>query len=156
MCAIIDANVVHQLIGTGQHDPGSRFLDRIDSGHLLLMIGGKLRKELLRTSIRDWLRQALLAGNARSCDDAEVDRRTVEIRSSGVCRSDDPHVIALAQISRARLLYTNDRDLQQDFNNKQLVDNPRGKVYTTLKYQVFHESHRNLLNRTDLCAGERP
>ena len=44
--------------------------------------------------------------------------------------SDDPHVLALARVSGARLLYTNDANLMADFKNKRLIDDPRGSVYT--------------------------
>ncbi len=152
MCAIIDANVAHQLERSERHSPGLRFLDRVDRGGMLLVIGGRLSRELGQTRIREWLKEALLAGNARAYNDEIVDRRTEEIHELGTCSSDDPHIIALAQISRARLLYTNDRNLQSDFRNKSLIDKPRGKVYTTLKYEVFHTSHRQMLNRSDLCA----
>ncbi len=152
MCAILDANVAHQLMSTDHRNPGSQFLNRIDEGRMLLVMGGRLSRELNRTPIQEWLKQALLGGNARAYNDEIVDRRTEEVHESGTCSSDDPHIIALAQISRARLLYTNDRNLQRDFQNKTLIDKPRGKVYTTLKYQVFHASHRKLLDRSDLCA----
>ena len=45
-------------------------------------------------------------------------------------RSDDPHVLALARTAGVRLLYTGDRDLMADFKNKELIDRPRGRVYT--------------------------
>ena len=44
-----------------------------------------------------------------------------------------PHVLALAQVSGARLLYSNDQTLQRDFKNSKLIKNPRGNVYTTLR-----------------------
>lgn len=154
MCAILDANVAHQLTSTDPDSPGRRFLDRVDSKSLSLVIGGLLREELYQTTLRDWLEEALVAGSIRTCDDEKVNLRTEEISNSGRCRSDDPHIIALAQISRARLLFTNDRKLKADFGDHQLVNNPRGRVYTTLRYQSFHRSHRDLLNRPDLCAGQ--
>ena len=41
---------------------------------------------------------------------------------SDSCRSNDPHVIALAQINGARLLYSNDEALQKDFGDKRLEE----------------------------------
>ncbi len=153
MCAILDANVAHQLTGGSQPSPGSRFLDRIDDGRIRLMIGGRLREELDQTPLRDWLRESILSGTAEECDDTEVERVAKEIEESGECVSDDVHIIALARVSKARLLYTNDRNLQADFRNKRLIDKPRGRIYTTLRYQEFHKTHQNLLNRTDLCSA---
>jgi predicted nucleic acid-binding protein len=44
------------------------------------------------------------------------------------CKSDDPHIIALAQVSGARLLCSYDEDLGTDFTNSALIK-PRGRVY---------------------------
>lgn len=151
MCAIIDANVASQLMGKDRSEAARKFIAHIEAGRLMIVIGGKLRQELSRTPINAFIQQAILAQRARSVEDAEVDRQTGEIERSGECVSDDPHIIALARISGARLLYTNDRDLQQDFKNPTLVDRPRGRIYTTLRYEQFHSSHQGLLNRNDLC-----
>ena len=58
---------------------------------------------------------------------------------------------ALAKISGARLLYSNDKDLHQDFKDKNLIDNPRGRVYSTLESKNFSVSHSRLLKKRDLC-----
>ena len=63
------------------------------------------------------------------------------------CKSNDHHIIALARISRARLLYTIDSALQQDFKNRHLLSRPRGRIY---------RSHKNesLLDRVEVyCKG---
>lgn len=84
----------------------------------------------------------------------EVDTRTERLKAQGGYKSDDPHILALAQVSDVRLLYTNDGDLQQDFRNKRLIDNPRGRVYTTRRTKNFTTTHKGLLNRTDLCKND--
>lgn len=121
MCTIIDANVAHELTEPYPDSAGTRFLERVESGTLEVVVGGQLRKELNRTSIREWVRQAIVGGKARSVNDEAVDAKTEEVHASGLCLSDDPHIIALALISGARLLYSNDRDLQRDFKNRELV-----------------------------------
>ena len=63
------------------------------------------------------------------------------------CRSNDTHVIALAQISGARLLYSNDKDLHVDFKNKRLIDEPRGKIYSTNEDKGFHKLPREIIKR---------
>ncbi|MYH42126.1 MAG: hypothetical protein F4017_01170 [Acidimicrobiaceae bacterium] len=68
----------------------------------------------------------------------------------GSCRSDDHHVIALAQISGARLLFSNDKDLHKDFKNRQLIDQPTGTVYSTLARNDF-TSHRRAQLRKHHC-----
>ena len=69
------------------------------------------------------------------------------------CRSNDTHVIALAQISGARLLYSNDKDLHVDFKNKRLIDEPRGKIYSTNEDKNFTYSHARLLRDRNLCRN---
>ena len=81
----------------------------------------------------------------------EVDTQTEKLKDDGKYKSDDPHILALAQLSDVRLLYTNDGDLQQDFGDKNLIDNPRGKVYSTRVNKSFTPAHKSLLSRKDLC-----
>lgn len=78
-----------------------------------------------------WLAAAIPAGRARRIRDAVVDKETESIRAGENCRSNDFHVIALARVSGARLLFTNDRTLEQDFKDRSLVPDPRGKIYKT-------------------------
>ena len=90
-------------------------------------------------------------------EESEVEVRTEELRTAEVCVSNDPHIIALAQVSRSRRLYSNDSDLQADFTDKMLIDKPRGKVYSTMKNRDFSGTHRALLKlkKNELCRVER-
>lgn len=152
MCAILDNDVAHQVFGGERPPAGVAFHRWIDSGKGQLVVGGQLRRELGGNhAFRLWLQQALLEGRARSVNDAEVEKRTAVLKQAGVCRSNDPHIVALAQLSHARLLYSNDDDLRHDFGNKQLIDRPRGKVYSTKQSNDFQASHRRLLNQRGLC-----
>jgi hypothetical protein len=75
------------------------------------------------------------SGRAFKEDTEEIDKcETVNV---SVCKSDDPHIIALAQISGARLLCSHDEGLASDFTNAKLIK-PRGKVYK-------NASHAHLL-----------
>ena len=153
MCAILDANVVHQVFGFSRPEAGEKFFQWLSSGKGRLVTGGKSFDELKGSSegFRTWAVQARLAGRLREESRHEVDSRTTELEREGVYKSDDPHVLALAQVSDVRLLYTNDGALQRDFDDKRLIDNPRGKVYTTRVNRNFTTTHRNLLRRQDLC-----
>ena len=152
MCAILDNDVAHQVFGRDRPPAGVAFRRWIDSGRGQLVVGGQLRRELAGTqAFRLWLQQALLEGRARSVNDSDVEKRTTDLRQAGVCRSNDPHIVALAQLSNARLLYSNDDALRHDFGNKQLIDQPRGKVHSTKQNNDFQESHRRLLNQRKLC-----
>ena len=70
-----------------------------------------------------------------------------------MCRSDDEHVLALAVVSGARLLYTNDTALIADFKNREIIANPRGKVYSTAVSNRVTATHRRLLGDRTLCRA---
>lgn len=153
MCAIVDANVAGEVFGPSPQPAGEKFFEWINKGSNRLVAGGKLLEELELSSrdFRIWASVAISAGKMRIISESAVNARTEEIHGEGVCRSDDPHVLALAQVSGARLLYSNDRALQQDFKDKELIDSPRGRVYSTRDSKDFKRSHRQLLGRRDLC-----
>ncbi len=156
MCAILDANVLHEVFGDDPPPAGQGFLKWINVGGGRLVAGGKHREELKRGS-RDfsvWARTAVRVGKIKFIDDDSVESRAAEIEEAGLCKSNDPHVIAVAQISGARLLYSNDPALQQDFGDSRLIDDPRGKVYSTRINREFTRTHRRLLGSRDLCRME--
>ena len=100
-----------------------------------------------------WLQQALQTGSAISVANHRVDVTTEELSRENICKSDDAHVLALARVSGARLLFTNDQALQSDFGNPQIIGGVRGRIYTTLVHQNVSKTHRDLLNRADLCSA---
>ena len=153
MCAIVDANVVHEVFGSNLPPAGEQFFDWIEKGNERLVVGGKLLEELEESSegFRLWASEAADAGKMRVVNKNEVDAKTREIENEGGYVSNDPHVLALAQVSGARLLYSNDGDLQEDFGKKSLIDQPRGKIYSTHRNKDFQPEHRRLLSRRDLC-----
>lgn len=152
MCAILDANVAGQVFGMDRSPAARAFFDRIDSGRVRLVVGGRLRRELDRISaFGDWRRQAVLAGRVTLLNDEAVDDRATELGRENACRSNDEHVIAVAQLGGARLLYSNDGDLQKDFRDKALIDQPRGKVYSTRTRDDVTPTHRRLLANRNLC-----
>lgn len=157
MCAILDANAVGQVFGTDRPAAGQAFFRWIDSGPGHLVVGGRLRRELDRSSrdFREWRLQAVLAGRITLLNDEAVDGRARALEQRDACRSNDPHVVAAAQVSGARLLYTNDADLQADFGDKALIDRPRGKVYSTRKRDDLTPAHRRLLANRNLCTHRR-
>ena len=128
-----------------------KFFDWINAGEARLVLGGQLLKELNRTPAREWAREALNSGRIKRMRESNVDAKTQELLNQGLHTSNDPHVLALAVVSGARLLYSNDADLQQDFKDKRLIDKPRGKVYSTREDTSFQQSHARLLQRRDLC-----
>jgi hypothetical protein len=43
-------------------------------------------------------------------------------------RSDDPHVLAVALVSGARVLFSFDAALCDDFRDRRIIKDPRGKI----------------------------
>ena len=151
MCAIVDANVASEVFGTDRPEAGARFFDWINARSGRLFVGGRLLAELDRTPAREWAREALNSGRIQQVRESKVGAKTKQLQDEGQCRSDDSHVLALAIVSGARLLYSNDAALQRDFKDKRLIDSPRGKVYSTLEGSDFQHAHQRLLQRKDLC-----
>ena len=156
MCAIIDANVCHEIFSSSsQSDAGKYFLDWLmkRNGGIIVSGGGHLRELDQNEDFYRVFRERLQIGRARYIPDAQVDAETKTLRSQSICRSNDEHILALARLSGARLLFTNDNALQDDFRNRQIVSGTRGRVYTTTRSQNVTRTHRNLLSRADLCDG---
>ena len=152
MCAILDANVAGQVFGADRPAAGREFFNWIDSGRGRLVAGGRLLRELDRNLVfRKWRLQAVQAGRIELLNDEAVDHRAAQLEREGDCRSNDEHVIAVAQLGGPRLLYSNDGDLQDDFADKGLIDRPRGKVYSTKERRDLRPEHRKLLADRNLC-----
>lgn len=153
MCAIVDANTAREVFSRDRPPAGDRFLSWINSGSGRLVAGGKLLRELGKLNdFKVWANEAVNSGKMRVLNDADVNARTELIDREGII-SDDPHVLAVAQISGARLLYSNDKDLHSDFKNRKLIDHPSGSVYSTSRTSNFTKSHRLLLGRKGICKS---
>ena len=156
MCAILDANTGSEVFGPNPTPAGMKFLQWVNGGQGRLVVGGKLLSELEKLSAFGlWAKTAGLSGILRTVKEEPVATRTQQLEAGGRHVSDDPHVLALAQVSGARLLYSNDYNLQKDFKSKSLIDSPRGKVYTTNAGKEFSKVHQRLLGRKDLCKKGR-
>ena len=155
MCAIIDANVRDQVFGDNRPKAGEYFFDNLNSGrsNIKLVVGGKLLEELCSSkAFSAWIQTALQFGRAQRFPDEEVETATRRLQQEQMFTSDDEHVLALALVSGARLLFTNDRALQEDFGNRLILGGVRGRVYTTVKNEHVTSTHRSLLRRTNLCS----
>ena len=145
MCAIVDANVRDQVFGDAPSPAGKHFLDWLtpERGGRLI-VGGKLLEELSGLQkFLPWLRVSVKFGVAKIIPDDRVASATTDLEDRGVCKSNDAHVVALAMIGGARLLFTNDRFLQGDF--KQNIQD--GKIYTTRLRDTVTSTHRRLLRQ---------
>ena len=153
MCAIVDANAAHEVFGSNQQpttsEVGEGFFQCLSRGKGKLVVGGeKLEKELDRVpKFRMWAIQAQLSGRLINKGKDRINQEAKKIKENSGIQSDDPHIIALAQVSGARLLFSNDKDLQKDFKNSTIINTPRGKVYSTIGNNSFTDAKKKLLDR---------
>ena len=132
MCAILDASCVSEVFRRQRSEAGKAFFRWINEGRGRLSVGGKLRTELGNDErFAAWAESALLSGRVVSENDDEVDAWTERFSVHPEVTSNDAHVLALARVSKARLLVSNDRPLGSDFRNPRLINQPRGTVYPT-------------------------
>lgn len=163
--AIVDANVVGELFSGNSSDAGPKFLEWIQRGHGRLTYGGKNREELRENeTFRDWADNAVQYDRLRRIADGVVRDETKRLERDKSTnpkadyKSNDPHVIALARVGGARLLFSNDGDLHEDFNNRYLIHDPPGTVYTTRQnpgfrsHKRFTNTHRRILERRDISG----
>lgn len=144
MCMIVDANIAHRTL-LEENDPDfgeiheSLFANTMPNAKLVY--GGHLTTEYNRSDrLRRIVAQLDRAGRARQIKDDPVNRESVQVENSGLCRSNDFHIIALARIGHVRLLCSLDQALHTDFTNHLLLSKPRGKVYQ-------NRTHAALLRR---------
>ena len=156
MCGILDANSAHEVFGTSITPAGKDFRDWIDSVRGALVVGGKQLEELMRAAsvgFELWAEEAGRDGRLRRTDHDSVEAETARLRQSGDCKSNDEHIIALALVSGARLLYSHDKDLHSDF--KSLLTGLRGKVLPTGTSNNARQARRILLESEELCRPNR-
>lgn len=129
MCAILDASCVSEVFGSRRPDAGEEFFRWINEGRGRLSVGGKLRAELARDErFAAWAETALQQGRVFFENDGEVKARTRALRADPEVTSNDAHVLALASLSGARLLHSNDRALGNDFRNRSSAARPARSI----------------------------
>lgn len=154
MCAIVDANVAHEVFNRDPERPeaGRRFFDWLSSPRGQLVVGGDLLLELGGSNaFLDWFQTAINSARVRQFAGDALAPYLDELANK-TCKSNDQHLLALAAASGARPLYTNDRALIDDFRNRDILSSP-GKVYTTGRSKSVTSTHKRLLARRDLCRS---
>jgi predicted nucleic acid-binding protein len=130
MCIIIDANKFNNVSSNAEpnnFEPIRVWLHRREGK---IVCGGYLLKELsTNAAALRWYREMDRAGLVTKVNNQKVYEETEYVKTNVNYVSDDPHVIALARISGARLIYTADKDLIKDFKSVNVVPKPKGKVY---------------------------
>jgi len=127
MCLIIDTNVAHFLVRPDSIRTRP-IVQWIMAGGTLVW-GGRLTEELRHNrKVAGFLAVLERQGQMRSVAKAELKGEIVRIKTR--CRSDDAHIIALARLVRARILFTDDKRLRKDSLDRDLIDRPKGRLYT--------------------------
>ena len=150
MCAIIDACVTFEVFGKKQTKAGIKFKDWLDRNNGILVVGGRNLEELQKNkNFKKWFLEARRSsGFVTQIKESDITEFIQKGLRNRKFRSDDKHVLALAEVSGARLLYTNDKKLKDDFTNPNIISNPNGAVYTTqLSDGEINQAHIDLLNR---------
>jgi len=140
MCLIIDANVCGDVIGMKKGGDFSAVWSALLDKKAIAVYGGKLAREYARMhKINRIIKELDRIGMFRKVNDTEVDSKAKELEDNKSCLSDDQHIIALALISNARLLCSNDKTLHADFTNANLMK-PAGNIYQK-------PAHKNLIKK---------
>ena len=162
MCAIIDANVTFEVFGRKQTEAGVQFRKWLDGDRGRLVVGGKNLKELRKNgNFKRWFtEERRRGGRVRQIKKEIISERKKALVRDRLLTSNDEHVVALALVSGARLLYSNDRRLKNDFSNIKIIQKPEGKIYTT-QYGKKHcgnftDEHEELLRTENLCGDIPP
>jgi len=131
MCIIVDTDRLGVFLSNPTADDALPIHEWLTQrgGKLVYSAGGQFGAEIGGRSKRR-LAEHYRAGRATEIPAKEFHADEQQLRNNSAVRSNDFHVLALARYSRARILYTGDEDLMQDFKNKQLIDKPRGRIYS--------------------------
>ena len=107
----------------------------VDANKMGIFLADPVREEV--KPIHDWLARqggklVYSTGSqfAKQVPVEDIEEEEKLLRKNPIVGSHDPHILALARFSGARVLYTSDKDLSADFKKKKLIDGPRGKIYT--------------------------
>ena len=133
VCAIIDANVASEVVDSSLGADAEALVDWVERGAGRIAYGGKNTEELFRNQrVRRWLLALARAGRARAFESAAISAETKIVDVD--CVSNDAHIIALARVSGARILFSRDQNLHRDFRDPALVGTPRGGVYQGVEH----------------------
>ena len=116
-----------------------------------LIVGGKLYDELRRSGFdsrenRMFHRTLKIlsdAGRLHKFIGSDVRNKTAALKERNECKSDDPHVVALAIVSGCSIVFSFDKNLAKDLKNRTLIGH-RVSIYK-------RETHRSLL-KTCHCS----
>ena len=141
MCIIIDTNLYGEF-GKDYMKPLRQWIEK-RGGKIVYSLAGDIGRELsnnkkMRRRLEDYRR----IGKAKFVPKKEVEKEKKVVDGLDL-RSDDPYIIALARVSKTRLLTSEDSALRKDFTNRKIIRG--GKIYKARE----HDEHAHLLR--DRC-----
>ena len=143
MCIIIDTNKMPAFL----KNPSSEDMEPIHTwlskrgGSFVYTTYGKYGEEL--KTVKDRLSVYVRSGHAHLVDKSKIIPEENKLQTIKIHKSNDIHILALGRASGARLLYTEDKFLMADFRKKEIINKPRGSIYSSSK-------NEDLLKK-DLC-----
>jgi hypothetical protein len=141
MCLILDTDILHKVFRgpSAEFEPVYRALM---TGDARCVYGGGLTLEYQQV---EWFRRLLLRldqqGIAHQFVKSKIDLEEGKLREKGICGSNDIHILALAIVSRARLLCSEDAALGEDFTNPAILSKPRGNIYKRAEHAHLIREH---------------
>ena len=146
MCVIVDNNVRDLFLTSSKQNNDSAWNLRkyIENGQIKLVVGGELKSELCENYIfKEWLNEQIKSGSARECPKEDVLEAEKRLTKENYL-SNDKHVLALAKVSGAGLLFSHDDNLIRDYKNQNL-----GSVFKALPppHNEFTERKRKQLDK---------
>ena len=155
MCVILDASARDTVFGDNPTVAGRQLRDWLQTPAARLVLGGKLSDELRHGSdvFDKWAETAIADGRIRTYSGSDVRAEAEALEADWSGTSNDQHVIALARVSRARILFAQDGALRDDFRNPALVSNPPGRLFPTGESANAAKHRKQLLRRGDVCPN---
>ena len=139
MCIIIDADYCSNFKQDIKFPEDELILDFIEKGKLNVYSGKELTKQLngggLRDLIMEWesIGKFIEASDQQETEIKKYQERLKRDRNLIPIVSNDDHILATAQILNVAVLCSYDEDLRTDFQNLDIINNPRGKLYNSKK-----------------------
>lgn len=147
MCVILDTNAIGDVFSDPAPDRYAPLIRWLFRGDGVVVAGGRVLREITRNErAASRLRELQRTNRCVILRDAAIDAESR--RLAGLVCSNDAHVVALAIVSGARLLVSEDEALRSDFCSARIVTRPRGKVYSSA-------DHAHLLIHTTSCRRGR-
>ena len=134
MCIIIDNNKFGEF-GSPDAAPIRKWLEK--GGNVVYGVGGKFKE--VPSKAQNLLVAYEQEGKATRYLWNQIQPKMASL--PGGIKSDDEHILALALVSGARLLFSGDKDLHDDFKNPKIIPKLGGKpksggrVYQTQQHE---------------------